>query len=143
MIFSWFLIHKTYLTNKLQIYEKVDFKKYFWHSVLVSIFLLSSSWMIQINLVKICKTLWRFSFLCLIHGTQNQTKIYLESSLELQLWCVSRFPIQPIWIQSRTLLTYYSKYILPICELSTDQVDKIPWNFTLSLFQKSNFFILQ
>ena len=99
------------ILRKLKFYEKVDFKKYFWHSVLVSIFLLSSSWMIQINLVKICKTLWRFSFLCLIHGTQNQTKIYLESRLELQLWCVSRFPIQPIWIQSRTLLTTITKYV--------------------------------
>ena len=99
------------ILRKLKFYEKVDFKKYFWHSVLVSIFLLSSSWMIQINLAKICKTLWRFSFLCLIHGTQNQTKIYLESRLELQLWCVSRFPIQPIWIQSRTLLTTITKYV--------------------------------
>ena len=95
------------ILRKLKFYEKVDFKKYFWHSVLVSIFLLSSSWMIQINLVKICKTLWRFSFLCLIHGTQNQTKIYLESRLELQLWCVSRFPIHTTNLNPIQNFTYY------------------------------------
>ena len=62
-------------------------------------------------------TLWKFAKPCGVSpfsasymNTLNQTKIYLESRLELQLWCVSRFPIQPIWIQSRTLLTTITKY---------------------------------